>query len=309
MQRRRLGLSAPKRWFVGAGIAVLAVGTLVLTTLAFAHVRTVSENDRVAPVPTFGRPADQLTSSPTPPPAETTDAAPTYDRSQERFLVASSSALWRGIAGECGSIEPLLERSVDGGSTWTDVTPRYLGIGQLVSLSSFADGQAEIVASIGRTCEVQALRTFTQGQFWESYPDVLAVSQYVDPTDPARIARPDSSVAAPCADARSMRSTGPVVALVCADLAYVLNGAEWIALSAPQATALAVNTADVVVAHHSDECAGIALTRYIGADAQSPTDAGCVTDAVAEIAAAMAVTASDSVATLWLGDRLATVTQ
>src|SRR5690606_7419317 len=109
--------------------------------------------------------------------------APSYDRSEERFLVVGDGVLWRGIAGACGSAEPLLERSTDGAATWIDVTPEYLGIGQLSALNTFAGDQSEIVASMGETCDVQALRTFTQGQFWEPYPEVLAVSRYLEPTD------------------------------------------------------------------------------------------------------------------------------
>ncbi|MGP6170802.1 hypothetical protein ACTU6V_06290 [Microbacterium sp. A204] len=279
---------------------MLATGALALTALAFAHVRSAPEDGIVAPIPTLTQPSDQ-TASPSPTPAETT--TPAYDRSQERFLAAASDIIWRGVAGQCGSVEPLLERSSDGGVTWTDVTPRYLGIGQLITLLPFADGQAEIVAAMGDNCDVQALRTFTQGQFWESYPEVLAASQYVDPADPASIVRPTGVMAAPCADARSLRNAGAVLALVCEDVAYVLGeDAEWVALAATAATALAVDATDVVVAHRSDGCTGVALTRYTDANPQAAQDAGCFADA----AAPLALAASTAGITLWWGENVVT---
>src|SRR3546814_11031113 len=94
--------------------------------------------------------------------------------------------MWRGIAGECGAAAPLIERSGDGGQSWEDVTPGYRGIGQVISLDSFAGTEAETVARMGAGCETQALRTFTQGEFWEPYPEVLAASRYADPAEIGR---------------------------------------------------------------------------------------------------------------------------
>ena len=119
-----------------------------------------------------------------------------------------SGALWRGTAGACGGAAPTLERSRDGGDTWNDVTPRYLGIGQLLSVEAFAGSEAQIVARMGDDCELQALRTFTQGRFWESHPEALAASTYVDPADPTKVVIADADVTAPCATPWGARTDG-----------------------------------------------------------------------------------------------------
>lgn len=289
--------STSRRWLLGVLVAVLAISAIVLTLLALDHVRTRPTNGDVAPVPTFTQLAR---ATPSPTPSETTATLTSYDRSQERFLTVSAEILWRGTAGQCGAVEPLLERSTDGGETWTDVTPRYLGIAQLVALNPFADGQAEMIALMGVNCEVQALRTFTQGQFWEAYEDVLGTSLYVDPRDPGSIVRAGSPVAAPCSDARSLHSTGTVIATVCEGAAYLLDqDATWRALPTTNVGALNVDGDDIIVAHDSDECNGVALTRFAAASGLTPEDADCA-DADATIPTAIAVSGDNVL--VWSGE-------
>lgn len=290
--------STTQRWLLGVLIAVLAISAIVLTFLAVDHVRTRATDSTAAPVPTFTQPARQ---TPSPTPTEPSTATVSYDRSQERFLTASADALWRGTAGECGAVEPSLERSADRGQTWIDVTPHYLGIGQLVALNPFANGQAEIIALMGADCETQALRTFTQGEFWESYDDVLAASQYVDPRDAASIVRSGSTIPAPCADARSLHTAELALAAVCDGSAYVLDqGTEWFALPATKAATLSVDGEEVVVAHVSEQCGGLTITRYVMTGDKQSQGATCVD--VAESDGPTAITTAGEEVIVWAGD-------
>ncbi|MCK3769762.1 hypothetical protein MZK47_08785 [Microbacterium aerolatum] len=297
---------AARRWLVGGGIVVLAVGTLALTFLALQHVEPAPDDREPAPIPTFSQPAESPSPVPTPS-ATPAIGAGAYDRAEERFLAVGDGVTWRGVAGACGSSAPLLERSLDAGSTWSDVTPTYLGIGQLIALDAFAGEQAEIVASMGDACEVQALRTFTLGQFWESYPEVLAASRFVDQADAGSVTSRGETIAAPCDDARGLRASGTTVALVCAATAYSLTPeGTWQALAAANAVALALDGADVVVAQVADGCTGIAVTRYVEADAARAEDAGCFADADASAPIAIAMSGADVIA--WSADGLFTTT-
>lgn len=287
------------KWVAGGSVVVLAIVAVVLVVLAMQRVSGADAPEHTAaPVPTFG--AD-TSATPSPTPEPTSSAASLYDRSQERFLSIGSGVMWRGVAGACASAEPLLERSTDGGETWTDVTPRYLEIGSLSAVSAFAGAEGEIIASMGAECEVQALRTFTQGQFWAPYPDVLAASTYVDPTDAGSIMRPGGPVAAPCNDARRLRSAGGLTALVCEGVAYVLGAdAAWQPLSTDSVTALAVSDGGVIVSHRTASCTGLTVTSFEDATNATIEELGCLE--VTDPAAPTALIVTDDTLFAWSGD-------
>jgi len=267
-------------------------------------VRSQAPGDDIAPVPTFTNGPEQTTLPPTPEPTptETSSSPAEHDRSEERFLTVDSGIMWRGVAGECGAVAPLLERSTDSGETWIDVTPLYLDVGQLMGVAPFADGQAEILAAVGSQCEVQALRTFTQGQFWAPYDDVLAGAEYVAPEDGTSVVLSGAPEPAPCSDARSLRADTEMMALVCEGSAYARGSDAWTALPAEGATTLALDGADVIVAHSADDCEGLALTRYVGADGDSSEDAGCLADVDADAPTTIAI--SDGEVFAWSADSL-----
>lgn len=295
MARRSRNLSTSARWLVGVLVSALAIGTIVLSVAALGHVRTTHDGD-AAPVPTFTL-GSEPSASAAPSPTETPDAV-SYPRSEERFLAAGTGTIWRATAGECGVVEPLLERSTDGGESWTDVTPRYRGIGQVVSLDAFAGTEAEMVARMGPDCELQALRTFTQGEFWESYPDVLAASRYVDPANPSQVILAGEAVAAPCPDPRSFRAAGVSVALVCGGEAFVLDLAgAWAAAPVADVRAAAVaSDGRVLTASVTQACPGLTVTFI---DDQSVVCAGESVQA-----GAIGVTATDAEIFVWSGESL-----
>ncbi|WP_375385847.1 hypothetical protein [uncultured Microbacterium sp.] len=187
-----------------------------------------------------------------------------------------SAATWRATAGECGKTPPTVERSTDDGATWTDVTPTYRGLAQISSLDAFTDTQGELVGAVGSTCQTQALRTFTQGQFWESYPDVLAASTYLDPADPSVVVTPTGRVDALCAAPTSLRSSDDEVALICDGSAYTLGRANsWTAVDVPDSLALAMSPEGILVAHTSIGCTGVAVSLV--APSAAPVQVACAT--------------------------------
>lgn len=299
MARWPRSVSTPAKWFSGVLVVSLAIATGVLVFLAVDRAAPPSAGGTADPIPTFsyGRPAATSTATPTPDAAAPVDIA----RESERFLSAGSGGMWRASAGVCGGVAPVIERSTDGGATWTTVTPTYRGIAQVLSLDSFAGTQAEAVAAMGPTCEVQALRTFTQGEFWAPYPAVLATSRYPTTADPAVIVTPAGPVTAPCADPRSFRASGSAVALVCDGTAYALSASgSWDALAPADAVAVAIDGADVLVASAQTGCAGIAITR-VASGAQAPAqEAGCLEGA--DPASALAIAAVGEQVVAWSGD-------
>lgn len=291
---RRGSVSA--RWIAIAVVAVLAVAVVVLSVLALDRSRPdAAAPSAPVPAPTFSLGVDVETPTPTPTPEVT------WPASDERLLAIGDGTWWRATVGTCGAAEPLLERSTDGGQSWSDVTPHYRGIGQVSTLDPFAGSEAEMVAGLGDDCVADALRTFTQGRFWEPYPEVLADSTYVDPVNAALVHRPGGAIDAPCADARGLQSRSGTVALVCASTAYVLSAdAAWTPLEAPKARAVAATGDAVFVAHASDQCESLAVSRF-GTDASAPgTFLGCAEGSSVDAPAALALASADVV--VWSGE-------
>jgi hypothetical protein len=296
--------TSPALWLSWAmvGVLVVVVGTLTF----FALQRDdggVSASETPRPIPTFSIGGARATPTPTPTATAVADTAPGPD---ERFLSAGTDALWRATAGACHGTGPLLERSTDAGRTWDDVTPRYRGIARIASLDAFAGSEAEMIASMGAGCETQAMRTFTEGQFWESYPNVLSTSTYLDPKSPASLVVPGGRVDAPCATPSGLRvSSDPsAVALLCDGGAYLLSSdRKWNALDVPNAVALAIGPSGVVVGHAATGCDGLALTT-VALSGSAEGSIRCVGDA--DPGQPIALTESPDGVLVWTGDRIVT---
>lgn len=180
-----------------------------------------------------------------------------------------------------------------------------MGAAQIAGLDVSDGTEAILIAGIGAGCEPQALRTFTQGQFWESYPDLLAASRYIPPTDADVVATPIGPLVAPCAEARGLRASGDVVTLVCDGTAYVSQaGAEWVPLPAPDAAAVATDGTDVLVAHRSDACPGLTLTGFAAGSPDAPAEPTCADGDPAQ-PTALVLTASGPM--IWSAEALTTL--
>lgn len=292
--------SRPAAWISAVVVVVLAVVAAVLVIVAIDRSRPAPTNESLAPIPTFGVTTPPPSTSPTPTIAPVAPVA----RVDERFLtVSSEGVLWRGVAGSCSdAVAPLIERSTDGGDSWSDVTPLYLGLTQITRLDAFAGTQAQTVGVLGEECVTDGLRTFTQGRFWESYEEVLATSAFIASDDAGQIVTPDGVIAAPCPDARGLRGDGDTVALICGAQAFALVDDEWQASGPEGAVAIAVDGSMIVVAHASADCAGLALSA-VSNGSTSPLACAEVIDP----AAPTAVTAFDGSAFVWNDTALITL--
>lgn len=273
------------------GVVVLVGAVAALSALALRQGTgggagaAAERTAEPAPTFSFGPRTDAATPTPTPAPVV---LAPGAD---ERFLSIGADAAWRATAGACGGPAPVIERSGDGGVTWVDVTPTYQDISAVHSLTSFGGRHVTAVADLGAACEPTTLRSYTDGRFWESYPDAFATDSYVD-TD-GDIVLGGRTVAAPCAAPWGLRVEGPAAAVICDDTAYALDGDEWTALTAG-ALAVAATDDGVVVARTDTACTGIRVTDYRDA----ARDLACVPT---ETTGAVALDITGDRVTLWAG--------
>lgn len=288
----------------------LAVAVGVLATLALQRGAGAASDGVAGPAPTFTF-GDRATAMPTPSPSQTAaspdDAGDADNAAQiaaagERFLAVDGRQLWRATAGLCAAgtaaVAPVVEFSTDGGDTWNDVTPPDAR--QVLNIAVLGVGEGEVIAATGESCAPAALRTYTAGRAWEAYPQVLAASTYVSPTDRTSVVVAGApSATAPCADARSARTSRASTGIVCAGTAYVLEGDSWTAVT-EDAVALDAVAGTIVVAHASDACTGgVAVTRFTGTVG---VDLGCVSDV--DAASPAAVSVLDSALVFWSGDAI-----
>lgn len=270
-------------------VLILAVGGL--SWLAITRTQTPPPTEAPRVTPTMG--VETPTATPTPTPTVTVAAAA---GPAQRFLATSEGVWWRATAGQCGSIEPLLERSTDAGQTWSDVTPRYLGIGQILSLSPYAADQGQMVALMGADCTLQGMRTFTDGQFWEPNGDILASSTYIDPANALAVVTPAGTLDAPCGAPTGVRAGDGTTAVICgSDASQSTDAATWSPLGQAGVLALTVSGDGQVTTARADaaSCDGMLVAE--------PGAATCIPSIPTD--APVAVTLDgEGVPWVWVGD-------
>jgi hypothetical protein len=291
-----------------AAIGIVIVATLaliagLLTVLALQSVEPKPAERLPEPDPTFS--FGQSESTPTPNTQDQPAQVNVPARADQRMLVTGSEpgVMWRATEGSCAQgISPLIERSADGGTTWADVTPFYRDVRQVLTLESFAGNQAQAVMAVGDECSVDGFRTFTQGQFWEAYPEVLEQAVYILPGDQTTIVTPGGEAVAPCAEPRALQSTSGELALLCdGDVQRLINGA-WVQSGYGNVSAFAQGVdGGVAVIRKTADCG----TRAVSiASTLSPSLGSCITVPRPDDASALAVSAGQ--AWLWNGELVAT---
>ena len=283
-----------------AAVAALALVVAVLAVLAYQRANPTLPIETAPPVPTFTlgvqteTPRLRLRRL-----SRRSTAAPS-DSSRRR-----PGTLWRAVAGACGSTPPVIERSNDGGASWTDVTPRYLGIAQVASLDGIVVDAVEAVSGVGAGCDTQALRSYTNGEFWEAFPDVLA-GLALRRRSPIRLSCTSRRARSPrrarwrtaCArGARRWRwsATGPRTSGAAA------RGRRCRGRMPRPSPSRAPTSSSATV---GAGCAGFTLTRFAGGDPAAVSSAGCA--AVTDAAAPAALVAYDGGVLVWSGDQLVT---
>ena len=254
------------------GIAVLALADVVLIALALQAGAGTGAASTTVPRPTTSAssPAKGTTSpsatTPTPSSSNTATGAAAAHTGRVMIAAVDADHAWRAFAGSCETGGASIERTSDGGATWTPTAAPLKTITRLAP----QDTSSAFVVGAGKACTATERRTADGGATWTTGGDV-AQDWYIDPKDPVSFHSPVPSGVQPCTQGAPRDfAVGP------AGKAWVLceggavrmtysSGREWIdAGQVDTALALSVvpNTNRAYAARTGgSDCAGVQVVR------------------------------------------------
>ena len=296
-----------RRTFVGA-LGLLLVLDAVLVHLALdagSPRRSEAVSAPTSDVVPSSYPAQVPTETESPPPAQPPAASvPTRIISALDGITA-----WRATTGVCPDALALPELTTDSGATFTPTNATISS--DVVALQSIAVDDEDVATMIGQSsddCSPMLVRTFVGGLNYEEFAPGLVDVWYLNPLNRAEVHRPDSTVAAPCANVVALAAQDLVSAAVLCDDQTVFTTADGaVTWSSPVVAPGAINIAStsegfVVATVAAEGCAGVQLARL----AEALTPSGCLPiDTEPEaLVGNVALSIADGVLWLWAGDSL-----
>lgn len=248
--------------------AVVAVAVLLVLNLAVVAALTL----RDGPTPVGGGRVDTGVDTPSVPP-DVPPEVPAATNPEEapallpvvtatRQLVALDDVTaWRATLASCGETASVVERTEDGGATWTPVSP---GVDTLVRLRA-SDAASAFVVGATDGCATALASTDDGGQSWNRADETLSSAWYLAPTDRSVVVGPSGQQPVPCADGVvDLVATGTRSgAVLCTDGTVAVSrdgGRSWGATGAVAgARAIAQRGDGYLVATDEGTCEGLAV--------------------------------------------------
>lgn len=276
-------------------ILAAVVVVLVLAALSRPEIRDAGELPGVAP--TWG--GQSASPEPTETPAISTDGlgAPTMD-----FLDSSRGA--RALPASCDSDSSRLEVTNDAGENWTTLPVMGVNVRQILSIDYKSESQIDLVATVGEACTPTVVSTYTNGEFWESYPQRLSEKIYSEPTTNDTVIVTGGTSSIPClATGVSAGSSGAAVVRCAEEVGYLSDERAWVPIFLGQTVAHDAGDpsgAVTIAQFASGVCQGILVQRISALAEPRVLEArGCVPDATSDNQYALSVAGSD----IWLWDQ------
>ena len=241
-------------WFVV--LAVLVVADVALIAAAVASTRP-GEQREAGPIPTFSSgppPEEQQTSSPTASPT----TSPTSTEPSGFLSVVSATEAWRATPGSCTDVAARVERSIDGGATWSAVELSF-DVRTVVALEAGSQ-RVSVLGGVGTACDRQFWASFTGGEFWKEYPAEAGSLGFTD-VDGSTVTLRSGTVSSPCASPIRVVSSDGGDAVACEGLVTFRDAAgTWTPLDMPGVIDVTVSDDRYLIARSgADDCAGLAV--------------------------------------------------
>ena len=212
-KRKRRG-SPARRPLLIAGLAAFVIVDAALVGYAVLGPDFIPDDETPAlAVPTAEAPGPEQGATPAPQETGPVDlAVPTS------FMSAiDGTTAYRTVAGSCEPTSvPVLEKTVDGGDTWTSATVTT-DLRSVFRLQAVDASYAFLAGQGGAACSVGVTATYTSGAGFQAYPDRVASTWYVDPVVNSVVHTPTGDQAAPCPVAVLAASNDSTAAVLCTD--------------------------------------------------------------------------------------------
>lgn len=280
------------------GVAALAVLVLALSFFALTENRNVAEAGS-----TPGATEAAASASPSPSPSASPVVAQPIAAPTRVLTALDGQRAVRAAVTACPGATTV-ELTEDGGASWVPVDAETVAAVQRLEI-----GDQAFLGAIGADasgCAPAYERSFTDGVAWETAPDELSVSWYVEPSGPAAVHTPaGAGAAAPCPVVQLAPADSDSAAALCADSSVVATedaGATWsTGIAVAGARAISASDGGYVVAISGGEgCDGVQAVDLVveGAGLAAGTAGACL----GASAGAVAISAAGAEVWVWVDD-------
>lgn len=288
-----------RRWGLATVAALAVLNALVVATLFTRQPHSATQRPEVeTPVAT----EEALLPAPqpeTPEPSPPTPLQPPTLASRQIVAVEPGIA-WRATLASCGHGGAVIERTLDGGTSWQTTAAEIASVVRLRAAGS----TSAFVVGAGADCATALESTFDGGESWSRADTSLSTAWYLAPTDRSFVSGPRGDGPVPC-------GTGAVDlaaldaqrgAILCQDGSLSVSvdgGGSWSSsVSVAGGRAVAQSGSGYVVATFEGQCDQLSL-YMVGAGGEADVEPfACVpTRPAAEVAVAVL----DSAVWVWSG--------
>jgi len=290
-----------RRFVVAAGVALLAIVTVVLCVIALTQFRGEPSAGQIRATTSSPTPTVTPTSDPTEGPTSPQVALVAPKRLLSAF---DGTNVYRATVAACPDSRTSFELSDDGGVTWqTSDVAGSTGSSAALNLTAGSRDFVHMVTLATDDCAPQYLRSFVGGIEWQVFDADLPVTWFFDAADPSTLNSPDGVRSTPCTTVW-MAATGSRAAVLCSDSTIFTTtdaATSWSEpISVPNAAAIGVSPSGYRVALlNAEGCTGIQLGELVDGDLSGLGACLPVEAAQADVAVA---TAADGATFVWAGD-------
>jgi hypothetical protein len=271
--------------WVAVVIVVLVVIDVVLVGLALGR-NAPEQSQHAGPIPTY---TTAPSPSPSPSPAQSTSApapsAKAIDSGRRMLSAVTATEAWRASGGSCGAAAPILERTTDGGVSWTPVELSG-NISSIAGLRATA-AAVSVLAGSGPDCTLSVRTSTDEGATWTD-GDPGAAGPGISTTG---VVLANGPIDSPCADPIDAFQGKTTTVIVCDGTVEWRTGtAPWVEVPMDGVRSVTVDGNAYTFARvGTDRCAGVRIETMsaVGVTPASMTKpVGCrpaVTDSPVEV--------------------------